>query len=85
MKEYTVLLVKEGLLGSLIFGQSKVDPVKFAGTLNQYAKQGWEVKTMEKDQRRKWLFFKIETYVVIMERTIPEKEPVERIYPSQLR
>ena len=83
MKEYTVILVKEGLLGSLLLGQSKVDPVKFTRILNQHASQGWEVKTMEKDLRRKWLLFRIETYVVILERAVPEREPVERMYPSQ--
>lgn len=84
MKEYTVVLVKEGLLGSILLGQSKVDPVKFAYTLNQYAAQGWEVKTMEKDQRRKWFFFRVETYVVIMEREIPDQEQIDRMYPSQI-
>lgn len=78
-----MILVKEGLIGSLLLGQSKVDPVKFTRTLNQHASQGWEVKTMEKDLRRKWLFFKVETYVVILERGVPEREPIERIYPSQ--
>lgn len=83
MKEYTVILVKEGLLGSLFFGQSKIDPVKFTRVLNQHAAQGWEVKTMEKDLRRKWLFFTVETYVVILEREVPEREPMDRMYPSQ--
>lgn len=83
MKEYTVILVKEGLIGSLLLGQSKVDPVKFTRILNQHASQGWEVKTMEKDLRRKWLFFKVETYVVILERGVPEKEAMERMYPSE--
>lgn len=83
MKEYTVILVKEGLLGSLLLGESKVDPLKFSRTLNEYAAQGWEVRTMEKDIRRKWLFFSMETYVVILEREVMQREPVERMYPSE--
>ncbi len=83
MKEYTVILVKEGLIGSILFGQSKVDPVKFTRTLNHYAAHGWEVKTMEKDLRRNWLLFKVETYVVILERDVVVNEPMDRMYPSQ--
>jgi hypothetical protein len=68
MYEYKVVIYQEGLFGSLILGQSKVDPVRFSTFLNANAKEGWEVVTMEKDIRRMLLFFKRESYLVILKR-----------------
>ena len=70
MMEYKVVIYQEGMLGSLFLGQSKVNPVKFSEFLNLNARQGWEVATMEKDNRRMLLFFKREGYVVILKREI---------------
>ncbi|MGR7356632.1 DUF4177 domain-containing protein [Klebsiella aerogenes] len=56
------------MLGSLLFGASKLDPVKFSEFLNKNAREGWRVVTMEKDIRRMMLFFKREAYVVILEK-----------------
>jgi len=68
MKQYQVVIYQEGALGSVLLGQSRVNPIKFAAFLNQHAAQGWRVVTMEKDQRRFLLFFRREAYCVIMER-----------------
>ncbi|EKZ6370744.1 TPA: DUF4177 domain-containing protein [Klebsiella aerogenes] len=68
MKQYKAVIYQEGMLGSLLFGASKVDPVKFSEFLNKNAKEGWRVVTMEKDIRRMMLFFKREAYVVILEK-----------------
>jgi len=65
---YKVVIYQEGLLGSMFLGGSKVDPIKFSEFLNKNAREGWRVKTMEKDMRRAMLFWKREAYVVIMER-----------------
>lgn len=70
MKEYKVVIYQEGMLGSLILGQSKVDPVRFSEFLNSNAMEGWRVVTMEKDIRRMLLFFKREAFLVLMEREI---------------
>jgi hypothetical protein len=70
MFEYKVVIYQEGMLGSLLLGQSKVNPVKFSEFLNANAKDGWEVVTMEKDIRRMLLFFRREGYVVVMKRSI---------------
>jgi hypothetical protein len=66
--EYKVVIYREGMLGSLLLGGSKVDPVKFSDFLNTNASEGWRVITMEKDLRRMLLFFKREAYSVIMGR-----------------
>ncbi|MAV75333.1 MAG: DUF4177 domain-containing protein [Cellvibrionales bacterium] len=66
--EYKVVIYQEGMLGSLLLGGSKVDPIRFSEFLNVQAQQGWRVQTMEKDIRRMLLFFKREAYVVVMGR-----------------
>lgn len=66
--EYKVVIYQEGMLGSLLFGASKVDPVKFTAFLNELAQDGFRVVTMEKDIRRMLLFWKREAYVVILGR-----------------
>ena len=66
--EYKSIIYQEGMLGSLILGGSKVDPVKFSEFINRNAANGWRVVTMEKDIRRMLLFFKREAYVVLMVR-----------------
>lgn len=68
MKEYKAVIYQEGMLGSLLLGESKINPVRFSEFLNTNARDGWEVVTMEKDVRRMLLFFRREGYVVIMQR-----------------
>jgi hypothetical protein len=68
MTEYKAVIYQEGMLGSLLLGQSKINPVKFSEFLNANAQDGWEVVTMEKDIRRMLLLWKREGYVVIMKR-----------------
>ncbi len=68
MREYKVVVYREPLLGSLILGESKVNPVKFTEFLNDNAKQGWRVVTMERERRRELLFFAREAYLVVLER-----------------
>lgn len=68
MTEYKAVIYQEGMLGSLVLGQSKVNPVRFSEFLNDNARDGWEVVTMEKDIRRMLLLWKREGYVVIMKR-----------------
>jgi len=68
--EYKVVIYQEGMLGSLLLGGSKVNPVKFSEFLNMNAKQGWRVTTMEKDIRRMLLLWKREAYVVILAREV---------------
>jgi len=64
--EYKVVIYQESMLGSLIFGGSKVNPIKFTDFLNSNAEDGWKVVTMEKDIRRMLLLWKREAYVVVL-------------------
>lgn len=68
MKEYKVIVYREKLLSSLFLGASKIDPIRFTNFLNINAAEGWKVVTMEKDIQRILLFFRRESYAVILER-----------------
>lgn len=68
MKEYKVVIYREGLLGSLFLGESKVDPDNFTEFLNEQARKGWRVVTMERETRRMLLVSSREAYLVVMER-----------------
>lgn len=66
--EYKVIIYQEGLIGSLFFGQSKVDPERFTDFLNRHARDGWRVVTMERESRRTLLFWEREAFMVVLER-----------------
>ncbi len=68
--EYKVIIYREGFLGSLLLGASKIDPVRFSEFLNGNAKEGWKVITMSREERRLFLFFKREAHCVIMGREV---------------
>jgi len=68
IQEYKVILYREGMMGSLFLGSSKVDPERFSEFLNRNAAQGWRVVTMEKESRRMLLFFSREAFLVVMVR-----------------
>lgn len=68
--EYKVVLYREPLLGSVLLGGSRVDPKRYSDFLNENAKDGWEVVTMEKEFRRELLFFKREAFLTILKREV---------------
>ena len=68
MKEYKAVVYQEGMISSIIFGSAKVDPENLSHFLNDNARDGWRVVTMEKDERRTLLFWKREAYVILLER-----------------
>ncbi len=66
--EYKVIVYREGVLGSLLLGASKINPRRFTDFLNENAVEGWRVVTMEKDIQRLYLFWRREAYTVILSR-----------------
>ena len=66
--EYKCIVYQEALLGSILLGESKVDPDRFGDFLNRHAAQGWRVRTMERENRRTLLFFNREAFLVVLER-----------------
>jgi hypothetical protein len=59
MKEYKAIIYQESALGSLVLGQSKVDPERLTQFLNSQASQRWEVRTIEREIRRMFLFLNV--------------------------
>ncbi|HOO50241.1 MAG TPA: DUF4177 domain-containing protein [Alphaproteobacteria bacterium] len=68
--EYKTIIYKEGLIGSLLLGESKVNPDNLTEMLNKYGQQGWRVRTMERENRRSLLFFSREAFLIVLEREI---------------
>lgn len=68
MKEYKVVIYREGIFSSVLFGSAKLNPKRFTEFLNDYAREGWRVVTMEKESRRVLLFWEREAFVVVLER-----------------
>jgi Domain of unknown function (DUF4177) len=68
--EYKVIIYREPLLGSLFLGGSRVDPVRYTKFLNENAKEGWRVITMERESRREFIFFNREAFVTVLERDV---------------
>ncbi|RAP29511.1 DUF4177 domain-containing protein [Candidatus Marinamargulisbacteria bacterium SCGC AG-343-D04] len=66
MIQYKVVIYKEGIWDSLLLGSSKVNPQRFTDFLNEYGRQGWKVQTMEKELRRLFLFWKRESYILVL-------------------
>jgi hypothetical protein len=66
--EYKTIIYSEGLIGSILLGESKVDPERLTETLNDYGRQGWRVVTMERENRRSLLFFNREAFLIVLER-----------------
>ena len=66
--EYKVFLYGESVFASIFFNGGKVNPVRLTEALNRQAEEGWEVVTMERENRRTFLFFSREAFVFILKR-----------------
>lgn len=73
MFEYQVLVYQESAISAFLAGGGKVDPERFGAFLNTHARRGWRVVTVERENRRTFLFFQREAFVVVMERVASEK------------
>lgn len=68
MKEYKIFLYAENVLASIFLNGGKVDPVRLTAALNKQAAEGWQVKAVERENRRTFLFFSREAFVFVLER-----------------
>lgn len=64
MKEYAVEIVKEGALGTLLLGSSKLSKEKLEQVLNERALKGWNMDFMLMEQRRLFLFWQREVAII---------------------
>ncbi len=68
MKEYKIFLYTESIFTSILFNGGKVNPEKLTKALNRQAQEGWEVKALQRENRRTFLFFAREAFVFVLER-----------------
>ena len=64
MKQYKVEVIKEGVLGTLFLGSSKLPVKKIEEVMNQYGKDGWDVSFQVIEKSRMWLFWEREALIV---------------------
>jgi hypothetical protein len=67
-KEYKVLYVVEGGLGTIFLGASGIPIKKMEAALNEVAADGWEVVFQVIEQKRFLLFWKREAVIITLAR-----------------
>ncbi len=67
-KEYKVMIVSEGALGTLFLGASGMPIQKLEATLNEEAAGGWQLVFQVIERRRFWLFWNRETVIITLGR-----------------
>jgi len=63
-KQYKVEVVKEGVLGTLFLGSSKLAIKKIEEVMNEYGKDGWDVSFQVIEKSRMWLFWEREALII---------------------
>ena len=66
--EYKVVEVKEGAVGTLFLGASKLPLKKIEQTLNQFASEGWQVVFQVIESKRMALFWTRESMIITLGR-----------------
>ena len=51
-KEFKVEVIKEGALGTILFGSSRLPVSKMEAVMNKYGKEGWEIVFQLIEQHR---------------------------------
>ena len=64
MKQYKVEIIKEGVLGTLFFGSSKLPLKKMEQVMNDYGKNGWDVSFPIIEKHRLFLFWQREAIII---------------------
>ncbi len=67
-REYKVLHVVEGGLGTILLGSSGIPIKKLEIELNKQAAEGWQVVFQVIEQKRFWLFWSREAVIVTLGR-----------------
>lgn len=65
-REYKVLAVSEGALGTLFLGASGFPLKRLESVLNEEAADGWQLVFQVVEQRRFWLFWRRETVIITL-------------------
>ena len=63
-KQFKVEVVKEGVLGTLFLGSSKLPIKKIEEVMNEYGNDGWDVSFQVIEKSRMWLFWEREALII---------------------
>ena len=69
-KEYKVISIEEGAIGTLFLGSSKIPLAKMNNVLNDFGQEGWSVDFQLIEQKRMLLFWTRESVIVTLSREI---------------
>lgn len=69
-KQYKVVAVTEGALGTIFLGSSMIPEKKVEDVLNQYGGEGWSLDFMIVEKRRMMLFWQRETVIITLSRQV---------------
>ena len=69
-KQYKVEVIKEGALGTLFLGASRLPIEKMEEVMNEYGAKGWDVEFMLMENHRLWLFWSREAAVITFSRAL---------------
>ena len=67
-KEFKVEIIKEGALGTIFLGSSKLPLKKMESVMNQYGEQGWDVSFQLIERHRMLLFWSREAVIITFSR-----------------
>lgn len=68
VREYKIKVAVEGVIGSLLFGASKLPIEKMEAQMNELGQQGWEVTFIVIEKKRLFLFWEREAAVITYSR-----------------
>jgi len=69
-KEYKIITVEEGALGTIFLGASKIPIERMEAALNQHGQEGWGVEFQLIEQKRMALFWSRESVVITLSREL---------------
>tara|TARA_B110000967_G_C18435550_1_gene340621 strand:+ start:76 stop:498 length:423 start_codon:yes stop_codon:yes gene_type:complete len=67
-KEFKVEVIKEGALGTILFGSSRLPVSKMEAVMNKYGKEGWEVAFQLIEQHRMLFLWRREAVIITFAR-----------------
>ena len=68
MIEALVINYNESALSTLFWGSYKVDIERLTSYLNTYLKEGFSIKAVQREERRMFLFFKRDAFIIFLEK-----------------
>ncbi len=69
-KQYKVVTVTEGALGTILLGASVIPEKKVEETLNAHGAEGWDLEFMVVERRRMALFWQRETVIITLSKPL---------------